>query len=128
MMITQEFLQRTMLYDAATGDLRWRDRPEAVSQVCTMRNGRMLGSIMGTWIPMARLVWLYVMGEEPVGKMAYASRDYLDNRIENLIDTGIKRESNHPRVIWDSDSQQWTVVIGKFTDYDEAVTIADLLR
>lgn len=112
-------------YDAITGNLIWKTRTSNVVKVgdevgCVRANGRVYTTVDGENYMVHRLVWLWHKGEFPQHHLAPIDGDYLNTRIENLVEQTPKEtvKKSGPRsnnqvgvkgVSWDEEKQQYSV-------------------
>jgi hypothetical protein len=133
-------------YDSATGGLFWKIRPsnriasgDRAGAVAS--NGRCYISVSGKRYLAHRLVWLHQRGEWPAENIAPRNGDYLDTRIENLVEetateTVLKgrvrsnSKSGVKGVSWDSSRKLWAVhayreykavMVGRFKELSDAI-------
>jgi hypothetical protein len=95
-MLTQELLKRLLDYNQETGALTWkvaRSSKSKVGQVAGYINndGFWATSIQNKLYKNHYLVWLWHHGELPETRIIHANKDCLDNRIENLIVSPLKK-------------------------------------
>ena len=112
-------------YRADTGDLIWKKSEsnrikigDAAGAVAT--NGRRYIGVDGERQLAHRLVWFHQRGEWPTENLTPANGDYLDTRIENLVEQTVQEmvkaaglrstnTSGIKGIWWDKERQKWAV-------------------
>ena len=125
--LSQERLHEAFCYDEKTGALVWKistsRRVKIGSEAGVIAtNGRRYIGIDGQRHPAHRIVWCHVKGFWPEWNIAPINGDYLDTRIENLIEEtptetarkgGLRRAavgaSGVPGISWDTGRNKWSV-------------------
>ena len=143
--LTHARVLRLFDYDTPTGNLIWKVSESNRIKVgdaagAVARNGRRYIGVDGERLMAHRLVWFHQKGAWPAENLAPANGDYLDTRIENLIEQtaqetaskGKMKSTNTSGVkgVWfDKTKQKWaaqtvrnyrTIFHGYFSTIDEA--------
>jgi len=131
-------LNEAIEYDAKTGILWWKPRPEMGKSWNTQNAGKKCGGrgkgregkqylnvpFDGKKYKGHRIAWKIFYGCDPVGEVDHINGDSLDNRIENLRvvthaencrnikSTKRNSRSGHLGVFWNEQRQSWSVGIG----------------
>lgn len=101
--LTHARVLRLFDYDAATGNLIWKvaesNRIKVGSPAGAVgRNGRRYVGVDGERQLAHRLVWFHQKGEWPPENLAPANGDYLDTRIENLVEQTAQETVNKSKM------------------------------
>lgn len=135
-------------YEPITGNLIWKIRPsnrirpgDVAGRNSVGDNGRKYIGIDGNRYLLHRIIWLHQKGEWPKGNIAPKNKDYLDTRIDNLVEetaaetaskSGIRstNKSGVKGVSWNSVKKVWavhayknyqTIFLGQFKELEDAV-------
>lgn len=141
-----ERLNELFLYDAESGDLRWKAVPQHFKRakigdlVGTIgaRGYRVIG-IAGFYYLAHRIIWKMATGNEPVDQIDHIDGDRLNNRWANLRSAtngqnrwntklGKNNTSGTKGVYWDANRRVWTASvngkrIGRFKDKQDAINV-----
>lgn len=130
MALTHERVREMLHYDPETGVLTWRKNrrmgPKLIGKVAGYvdGNGRRLIEIDREIFHVGPLIWFWMTGKGPVGKVDHKDRDPLNNRWANLRDVtkGVDAQnrslnSNNKSgvrgVYWNKQAGKWHAQIAK---------------
>jgi hypothetical protein len=136
----QKFLNEALYYNAGTGDLIWKHRPEShfdlpefQKSFNTKKEGKIAGTVTkcgymmvnigGTLFLAHRLIWKMVTGRDPEHEIDHIDHNRLNNRWANLREaTTAQNAQNGPLrgtntsgfkgVVWDKEYLKWKAQIG----------------
>lgn len=139
-------LNELFVYDAASGDLRWKTIPQHFKRA---KVGDLVGAIGAkgyrvvgiarVYYLVHRIIWKMVTGTDPVDQIDHIDGDRLNNRWANLraATNGQNRwnaklsknnSSGTKGVSWDANRRVWAVAvngkrIGRFKDKQDAINV-----
>ena len=96
-----DVMREHLRLDESTGKLYWRKqmsrRVMAGDEAGFESRGIKLIKINGRQYNAHRIVWLLYKGDWPLRRISHIDGDGLNNRIDNLIETGYDHRTNKPR-------------------------------